>query len=71
MFMGIALNVSTWYVPRGSRTYETFCFLLTRQTGEGGAKCLPTQQSNSLVYEMFAKLKQSAIPKTVCVFLTC
>ena len=49
--MGIALNVSTWYVPRGSRTYETFCFLLARQTGEGGAKCLPHSKATLLLFE--------------------
>ena len=37
--------------PRGSRTYETFCFLLARRTGEGRRQMSATQQSNSLVIE--------------------
>ena len=48
--MGMALNVST-YVQRGSRTYETFCFLLARRTRRGRRQMSATQQSNSLVIE--------------------
>ena len=54
--MGMALNVST-YVQRGSRTYETFCSLSARQTGEGRRQMSATQQSATLLLLKVCKTK--------------
>ena len=67
MFKGIALNFSTWYVPRVSRPYETFVFCQRGRAGEDGAKSLPRSKTTLLLLKA-CKLKQRAIPKTVCVF---
>ena len=52
MFMGMTLNVPTWYLHVVLEFTKRFVSLLARQTGEGRRQMSATQQqSNSLVIE--------------------
>ena len=51
MFMGIALNFSTWYSPRVSRPYETFCSLLVWPGRRGWRQKSATQQKQLSCYK--------------------
>ena len=59
--------VRSTHVPRVSRPYETFVFCQRGRAGEDGAKSLPRSKTTLLLLKA-CKLKQRAIPKTVCVF---